>query len=199
MIRRRLSGVGSHGSERVAESGCGEVLIDRAGRLLTRGLRTWMIKTSLKVGTPTEVGPFVVYGEYDVSPNVIGSIRTALQLIERLDPRRYKRLSVDVPILLLVQTGGGFIHSDVRTASLEYRTIYELSIPELAGYLIALGARARIARAPFAPKLLPHHQRRIWRRATLEQVAFFSRLPEREFSGVEDRIRSLRQSIPEEL
>lgn len=154
-----------------------------------------MIQTSLRLGTRSEIGPLSAFAEADASSNVIESLRAALQLIERLDPRRYKRLSLDIPNLLLVRTGGGIIYSDLRTASLEYRTVHELSTPELAGYLVELGARARIAHAQFAHRLRPHDRRRIWRRATLEQIAFFSRLPHREFVGVEDRIRSLRQSV----
>ena len=175
---------------------CAEIVLNRMRNALVRPLRNWFIKTALKAAECVQLGTFRVYSERPLSDQTMASLHDALRLIEEIDARRYRRMSADIPNLLLVTIGGGHVYSELKTGALEYRVIDELSVPGLAGYLVELGARARIAHAPFARNILSKDRHRVWERAIREEIAFLSRLPPREFIEVENLIKSLLDTIP---
>jgi hypothetical protein len=129
------------------------------------------------------------------SAGACAKISGALGLVREYDPRRYLRLRRDLNRLVVVAEVGFRVLPDLRAGTLNESYVQRCSTLELAFALVEMASRARIGRRHHARLLEPRYQQRVWRRSTLEQLAFAASLPSSMGTALEHVKTALEQKL----
>lgn len=147
-------------------------------RALLTPLRWGLNRAALKMSPTKRISGFEVVDMSIAEHDAVCFDRVAkvLDLIQRVDPRRFRRMSRDVRRILITHTGGaaGSYWSDLDACALDAQHLLG-SLESAAMTLVHEATHARLRRAGFSytPELRP----RLERLCLEAEIAFGERLP----------------------
>jgi hypothetical protein len=145
---------------------------------LGRRLRSASIRLAIRMSPRASIEGFEVaqLAGNDPSEVLFGKVRTALGIISRSDPRRFKRLQQDVRRILLLDAGeaAGMYWHELRACVLDLSYIREFPPEYIASTLVHEGTHARLRRRFRYP---PQLRKRIEALCISQEIRFASRLP----------------------
>ena len=144
---------------------------------LSRAAERALLKVAMAGASRVRIGGFELFHRPDLREHdeVIARVQAGIHMVAQHDVRRHRRMQRDMHNLLIV-TGRGFqVFTDLRLGSLNERWIVQATPIEVALMLVEMAARARIG---LVRSMDNKFRPRVWRRSTLEQLAFVSKLPD---------------------
>lgn len=163
---------------------------------MPQAAREWQI---LRSATRERVMGFDVrlYEVAAVRSDVLKRLRSALSLIEEIDPRRFNRMRADLSHIVVKPTIGAFYWIISNTCALETPEILGRSTAILALTIVHEATHARLTHAGIYPSSVP--SKRLERRCVREELSFTHRLTKAGYTGTDRLVAWLEARLTDKL
>ena len=143
-------------------------------------IRTVLLKVLARTCPHVEVRGFrlVDLGSSGLLASWASKVEDALRLIEQYDPRRYRRVRIDLRGFALIRDGGEFYHHGLRAYVMDLVSMQARSVSELGAAIVHEATHARLARA--GVRATRKRLSRIEQICTTAEASFAAKLPEGE-------------------